>query len=105
MIRRPPRSTLFPYTTLFRELVHPPARRHGLPVRRRQPADRTAKDVHPAGRRLVLDYAGPDGELDAERVRAAHNVDGAALVGVHLGEPRPLHPGGTGESPGPALSV
>src|SRR3712207_8548367 len=27
MIRRPPRSTLFPYTTLFRSLV--PHRRHG----------------------------------------------------------------------------
>src|SRR5258708_10413771 len=24
MIRRPPRSTLFPYTTLFRSLVRPP---------------------------------------------------------------------------------
>src|SRR5947209_12444945 len=24
MIRRPPRSTLFPYTTLFRSLDHPP---------------------------------------------------------------------------------
>src|SRR3712207_8298120 len=24
MIRRPPRSTLFPYTTLFRSEVHPP---------------------------------------------------------------------------------
>src|SRR3712207_7430322 len=33
MIRRPPRSTLFPYTTLFRSVDHPvrvlpPARRH-----------------------------------------------------------------------------
>src|SRR2546427_6952659 len=27
MIRRPPRSTLFPYTTLFRSGVHPPGRR------------------------------------------------------------------------------
>src|SRR3712207_7319198 len=27
MIRRPPRSTLFPYTTLFRSLVHPAADR------------------------------------------------------------------------------
>src|SRR2546430_9398987 len=27
MIRRPPRSTLFPYTTLFRSPVPPPARR------------------------------------------------------------------------------
>src|SRR2546422_8418200 len=25
MIRRPPRSTLFPYTTLFRSLLHRPA--------------------------------------------------------------------------------
>src|ERR1043166_6791519 len=31
MIRRPPRSTLFPYTTLFRS---GPARQHGLDVRR-----------------------------------------------------------------------
>src|SRR2546422_7660756 len=27
MIRRPPRSTLFPYTTLFRSLLAPPVRR------------------------------------------------------------------------------
>src|SRR3989441_12230794 len=27
MIRRPPRSTLFPYTTLFRSLPMPPARK------------------------------------------------------------------------------
>src|SRR2546422_3613861 len=32
MIRRPPRSTLFPYTTLFRS-----GRRHRLPRQRRQP--------------------------------------------------------------------
>src|SRR3712207_8390658 len=30
MIRRPPRSTLFPYTTLFRSLVHAADLRHGL---------------------------------------------------------------------------
>ena len=29
MIRRPPRSTLFPYTTLFRSLCLPALRRHG----------------------------------------------------------------------------
>src|SRR5437879_8504478 len=33
MIRRPPRSTLFPYTTLFRSLVAP---RHGDRVGRRR---------------------------------------------------------------------
>src|SRR3712207_7158582 len=30
MIRRPPRSTLFPYTTLFRSLARPPEFRHHL---------------------------------------------------------------------------
>src|SRR5256885_3095542 len=29
MIRRPPRSTLFPYTTLFRSLLHPQIRIRG----------------------------------------------------------------------------
>src|SRR2546425_12309660 len=31
MIRRPPRSTLFPYTTLFRSTVHRPSLSAGLP--------------------------------------------------------------------------
>src|SRR2546421_6965236 len=48
MIRRPPRSTLFPYTTLFRSrLPHPgaAARDH------RPPGRHAARDVH-AGARL-----------------------------------------------------
>src|SRR3712207_6882884 len=40
MIRRPPRSTLFPYTTLFRSAVlyfnQPPARRPGPPEASRE---------------------------------------------------------------------
>src|SRR3989449_2011916 len=35
MIRRPPRSTLFPYTTLFRSLSHCPLRRKSDVARRR----------------------------------------------------------------------
>src|SRR2546430_12498623 len=36
MIRRPPRSTLFPYTTLFRSWpFEEPRRRHGAPSHRR----------------------------------------------------------------------
>src|SRR3989449_5122615 len=35
MIRRPPRSTLFPYTTLFRSLSHLPAVRDPMPIDRR----------------------------------------------------------------------
>src|SRR5260370_42407715 len=34
MIRRPPRSTLFPYTTLFRSHIAEPRRRSGLVVSR-----------------------------------------------------------------------
>src|SRR2546422_3687891 len=34
MIRRPPRSPLFPYTTLFRSLLHPPARDRAVAVSR-----------------------------------------------------------------------
>src|SRR2546422_8573463 len=41
MIRRPPRSTLFPYTTLFRS----------QDVRRLQHLFRDRRDLHPAGRR------------------------------------------------------
>src|ERR1041385_9530354 len=33
MIRRPPRSTLFPYTTLFRSHVGPPRKRAASPQR------------------------------------------------------------------------
>src|SRR5258708_18540249 len=48
MIRRPPRSTLFPYTTLFRSggnFVPPPAAVRGRCVRLAQPAElRGARD-------------------------------------------------------------
>src|SRR5438477_8774638 len=59
MIRRPPRSTLFPYTTLFRsrELLRyvdaPPARAHpGEERREHRPAehDTDGVDVHPDAR-------------------------------------------------------
>src|SRR2546426_8212151 len=46
MIRRPPRSTLFPYTTLFRSR-HAPAARHrgsrGLPVPSHRGGDRVGR--------------------------------------------------------------
>src|SRR2546427_952894 len=38
MIRRPPRSTLFPYTTLFRSALHLP--RHGAAMAPEHPGDR-----------------------------------------------------------------
>src|SRR5436190_8012900 len=56
MIRRPPRSTLFPYTTLFRS----PSRglHHGGPVRGR-----------PAGRNLPR-----DGDRKSTRLNSSHTV-------------------------------
>src|SRR2546426_4307052 len=47
MIRRPPRSTLFPYTTLFRSLGH---RQHGGPGTDRLHADRRGPARQPADR-------------------------------------------------------
>src|SRR3712207_9042461 len=52
MIRRPPRSTLFPYTTLFRSALAPRARAGGrrerpAAVRRQEPRDLRER---PAGR-------------------------------------------------------
>src|SRR2546430_13484489 len=51
MIRRPPRSTLFPYTTLFRSLEiyvpYPPATQadHGVPVARERQLEDHAEDA------------------------------------------------------------
>src|SRR2546430_17729963 len=57
MIRRPPRSTLFPYTTLFRS---PPRRLGRVPPRRRRALDsgdqRRPADLLP--RRRQLDHRG-----------------------------------------------
>src|SRR2546430_7892666 len=46
MIRRPPRSTLFPYTTLFRSRSARPRWRSGGGRRRRRPACGTRSEEH-----------------------------------------------------------
>src|SRR5258707_10309097 len=53
MIRRPPRSTLFPYTTLFRSLQPPrrgAAARSGEPQQAVDGADRRRQHARPAAR-------------------------------------------------------
>src|SRR2546426_2079250 len=67
MIRRPPRSTLFPYTTLFRSLLHRPgdgttahlrARCDRTRSRRRaSTADRDRKSTRLNSSHLVISYA------------------------------------------------
>src|ERR1035441_8863726 len=70
MIRRPPRSTLFPYTTLFRSAFarpsrgptgwsrkHPPPARSSLP--RRLPTGRPAGCARPTRSATSIDRPGP----------------------------------------------
>src|SRR2546427_8082667 len=53
MIRRPPRSTLFPYTTLFRSLVQARFERSGdVRAERLNQADHTARTARAAATRL-----------------------------------------------------
>src|SRR3712207_9232510 len=49
MIRRPPRSTLFPYTTLFRSSpTRPPRRRNSTRAAHKEPAPRGSARAEPA---------------------------------------------------------
>src|SRR2546422_11585323 len=74
MIRRPPRSTLFPYTTLFRSVLVV-AEVRGLEPQRTVPLVRVASGHQPAQR--LLDLAAPvqrrleevDVELHAESLQ------------------------------------
>src|SRR5258707_14700521 len=67
MIRRPPRSTLFPYTTLFRSLDDPAAPAPG--------------DAQLAGRAVKADHCPPGGSENIEVVpAAAAQVEARALT-------------------------
>src|SRR2546426_7873846 len=67
MIRRPPRSTLFPYTTLFRSSIHSPGRpgRCGFRTRQENNSSRSHPLQHSSDRKstrlnsshLVISYA------------------------------------------------
>src|SRR5256885_13305752 len=65
MIRRPPRSTLFPYTTLFRSwAVHAGLDRHRVSAghgdhhrRQHDPPDRDRKSTRLNSSHLVISYA------------------------------------------------
>src|SRR3712207_7894581 len=76
MIRRPPRSTLFPYTTLFRSDVGMQPHLLALPVRERpgllpdQRGDADAADVvHPPG---AAQHAAPGEDRKSTRLNFSH---------------------------------
>src|SRR3712207_7155829 len=70
MIRRPPRSTLFPYTTLFRSLEHLPARARPQ-LRGRQAVDEPARDEVRLGRPLG-GRALREGDRKSTRLNSSH---------------------------------
>src|SRR5579862_7737823 len=92
MIRRPPRSTLFPYTTLFRS---PRRRVAGGPGGRRGPHGREPRRPAPLrDRRAARRRARAPGQCRRPRRDAARAPRAAHLLRPPRGEPRDLaHPG------------
>src|SRR2546430_11088011 len=58
MIRRPPRSTLFPYTTLFRS---------------RNPFQHFSGQLHPVGGHGVVGFHHPDEDRKSTRLNSSHS--------------------------------
>src|SRR2546426_6442567 len=78
MIRRPPRSTLFPYTTLFRSLHEAALRtRHHQPEAHVEADDRlgaTARTRSPPGRLDGVAVAVTGGDRKSTRLNSSHLV-------------------------------
>src|SRR2546429_6766015 len=74
MIRRPPRSTLFPYTTLFRSLAQTgersAANRVSTPARESPRPDRLRR--RPAGGAPVRSGLGARGDRKSTRLNSSH---------------------------------
>src|SRR2546430_14345883 len=85
MIRRPPRSTLFPYTTLFRSRVRLVVEQHELEGQLLPAHVDAAGGVHVLDADLV---AGPDLGA-AAAVAPGERDDGADLDGLRSREPGP----------------
>src|SRR5208282_1420321 len=94
MIRRPPRSTLFPYTTLFRSVSSRPSRAAEAPSLARA-ENRTGRldTIRPLVCEQMVKRAYP-----ARTVRASR-VSGKGVVGraLRLTHPRDRSPRGAGE--------
>src|SRR2546422_4044706 len=79
MIRRPPRSTLFPYTTLFRSLPHP---EEGLTAWTESSDGRVDRDHGPSGAHFQAEqgaqatdqqrHAVTDGDRKSTRLNSSH---------------------------------
>src|SRR3712207_7531857 len=79
MIRRPPRSTLFPYTTLFRS---------GAAARGRRGRRPPPRPLRPAGGDQPAPRLGPDRPRPAVRPRLRRLVPPGPVAGVPARRPR-----------------
>src|SRR2546426_4774256 len=79
MIRRPPRSTLFPYTTLFRSCDSPPSRSTRSPSRSATPSTSSARR-EPDRRRPASDLR----QRDRPRARVLRDRKSTRLNSSHL---------------------
>src|SRR3989449_9230472 len=91
MIRRPPRSTLFPYTTLFRSALHRVVAPHDHLAERlavaRHVVHAAVHDAHEVEERVALPLAGGEARLLLERTRVPLGVPRAHGVRpIGLGE-------------------
>src|SRR5689334_24462923 len=73
MIRRPPRSTLFPYTTLFRS--HRRLVRRNMPGRSDRAAQREARGLAFVIRRHLVERRGADAARHALEVERQHRSE------------------------------
>src|SRR2546427_12386425 len=87
MIRRPPRSTLFPYTTLFR------SRQPGLPLDK---ARRRAGDARPAGGEVGGGPVAPGGIRHGAVSGSGEQLDAASPGSA----PAPAYPAPTSDRAG-----
>src|SRR3712207_8856726 len=94
MIRRPPRSTLFPYTTLFRsgqeDLVEVGV---GTVLDQRGPVRHHQLDLHPDRLHLLLDQVGHREDRKSTRLNSSHaNISYAVFCLKKKNAPRQDEP-------------
>src|SRR5258708_6584163 len=73
MIRRPPRSTLFPYTTLFRS-PSAPRREHQCSGRRRPPAGSRSRHDHADRLDRAVADGRPQRDRKSTRLNSSHQI-------------------------------
>src|SRR6266487_1980455 len=98
MIRRPPRSTLFPYTTLFRSACRardrdsPPSRGSGRPPARDRKSTRL-NSSHPSISYAVFCLKKKNTDLHVDHAERQSELADPVLVQIGLHSGGPLRPG------------